>query len=152
MDPLTRKLHRTIAAVGANIESLAFNKAVAQLYELVNAIEKAIRDSDLGVNPTNNGDNLRVTMPELTEDRRKEYVKLAHHKAEEARVRGECRAREPPGRAQRDSRAGDVDQDHDGEQPEGHRRGGPAQVPEQGLDVLAHARRAGSSGRSRRAA
>ncbi|MBA2445038.1 MAG: ribosome recycling factor [Nocardioidaceae bacterium] len=49
-------------------------------------IEKAIRDSDLGVNPTNNGDNLRVTMPELTEDRRKEYIKLAKGKAEEARV------------------------------------------------------------------
>jgi leucyl-tRNA synthetase len=39
--PLTRKLHRTIAAVGANIESLAFNKAVANLYELATAIEKA---------------------------------------------------------------------------------------------------------------
>lgn len=49
-------------------------------------IEKAIRDSDLGVNPTNNGDNLRVTMPELTEDRRKEYIKLAKSKAEDARV------------------------------------------------------------------
>jgi ribosome recycling factor len=49
-------------------------------------IEKAIRDSDLGVNPTNNGDNLRVTMPELTEDRRKEYIKLARSKAEDARV------------------------------------------------------------------
>jgi ribosome recycling factor len=50
------------------------------------AIEKAIRDSDLGVNPTNNGDNLRVTMPELTEERRREYIKLAKSKAEDARV------------------------------------------------------------------
>src|SRR3954469_4738684 len=50
------------------------------------AIEKAIRDSDLGVNPTNNGDNLRVTMPELTEDRRRDYIKLAKAKAEDARV------------------------------------------------------------------
>jgi ribosome recycling factor len=49
-------------------------------------IERAIRDSDLGVNPTNNGDNLRVTMPELTEDRRKDYIKLAKSKAEDARV------------------------------------------------------------------
>jgi ribosome recycling factor len=49
-------------------------------------IEKAIRDSDLGVNPTNNGDNLRVTMPELTEERRKEYIKLARGKAEDARI------------------------------------------------------------------
>ncbi|MFN3387388.1 MAG: leucine--tRNA ligase [Allosphingosinicella sp.] len=40
-NPLTRKLHRTIAAIGANIESLAFNKAVANIYELANAIEKA---------------------------------------------------------------------------------------------------------------
>jgi ribosome recycling factor len=50
------------------------------------AIEKAIRDSDLGVNPTNNGDLLRVVMPELTEERRKEYIKLARGKAEDAKV------------------------------------------------------------------
>ena len=49
-------------------------------------IERAIRDSDLGVNPTNNGDNLRVVMPELTEERRREYIKLAKAKAEDARV------------------------------------------------------------------
>jgi leucyl-tRNA synthetase len=40
--PLDRKLHRTIAAIGANIEALAFNKAVANVYELANAIEKAV--------------------------------------------------------------------------------------------------------------
>jgi ribosome recycling factor len=50
------------------------------------AIERAIRDSDLGVNPTNNGDMLRVVMPELTEERRKEYIKLAKTKAEDGRV------------------------------------------------------------------
>ncbi|MGH3360078.1 MAG: ribosome recycling factor [Nocardioidaceae bacterium] len=50
------------------------------------AIEKAIRDSDLGVNPTDDGKVLRVTMPELTEDRRKEYIKLARTKAEDGRV------------------------------------------------------------------
>jgi ribosome recycling factor len=50
------------------------------------AIERAIRDSDLGVNPTNNGDMLRVVMPELTEERRKEYIKLAKSKAEDGRV------------------------------------------------------------------
>jgi ribosome recycling factor len=50
------------------------------------AIEKAIRDSDLGVNPTNNGDSLRVVMPELTEERRREYIKLARTKAEDAKV------------------------------------------------------------------
>lgn len=54
--------------------------------QALGAIEKAIRDSDLGVNPTNNGDLLRVTMPELTEDRRRDYIKLAKTKAEDGRV------------------------------------------------------------------
>ena len=49
-------------------------------------IEKSIRDSDLGVNPSNDGHIIRVTLPELTEQRRKEYIKLARHKAEEARI------------------------------------------------------------------
>ena len=50
------------------------------------AIERAIRDSDLGVNPTDDGKILRVVLPELTEDRRKEYIKLARTKAEDGRV------------------------------------------------------------------
>ena len=50
------------------------------------AIERAIRDSDLGVNPSNDGNLIRVVLPELTEDRRKEYIKLARTKAEEGRV------------------------------------------------------------------
>lgn len=52
----------------------------------MNAIEKSIRDSDLGVNPSNDGHVIRVTLPQLTEERRKEYIKLARHKAEEARI------------------------------------------------------------------
>lgn len=50
------------------------------------AIEKAIRDSDLGVNPQDDGKIIRVVLPTLTEERRRDYVKLARHKAEEARV------------------------------------------------------------------
>lgn len=51
------------------------------------AIEQAIRDiPNLGVNPTNDGNIVRVTMPELTEERRKEYVKLARSKGEDAKV------------------------------------------------------------------
>ena len=49
-------------------------------------IEKAIRDSDLGVNPANDGNVIRLVMPQLTEERRREYIKLTKHKAEEARV------------------------------------------------------------------
>jgi len=50
------------------------------------AIEKAIRDSDLGVNPTDDGKTIRVTLPELTEERRKDYIKMARAKAEDGRV------------------------------------------------------------------
>jgi ribosome recycling factor len=50
------------------------------------AIEKAIRNSDLGVNPSNDGNTIRITLPQLTEERRKEYTKLAKHKAEDARI------------------------------------------------------------------
>ncbi|MET0692825.1 MAG: ribosome recycling factor [Propionibacteriaceae bacterium] len=52
----------------------------------VTAIEKSIRDSDLGVNPSNDGVSIRVTLPQLTEQRRKEYIKLAKTKAEDARI------------------------------------------------------------------
>lgn len=50
------------------------------------AIEKAIRDSDLGVNPTDDGSVIRVAIPPLTEERRRDYIKMARHEAEEARV------------------------------------------------------------------
>ncbi|MDP9822603.1 ribosome recycling factor [Nocardioides massiliensis] len=52
----------------------------------MNALEKAIRESDLGVNPSNDGKVLRCVFPELTEERRKEYIKVARAKAEEGRV------------------------------------------------------------------
>ena len=50
------------------------------------AIEKAIRDSDLGVNPSNDGKSIRCVFPELTEERRKEYIKIAKAKAEDGKV------------------------------------------------------------------
>jgi ribosome recycling factor len=50
------------------------------------SIEKAIRNSDLGVNPSNDGAIIRVVFPDLSEERRREYVKVAHRKAEEGRV------------------------------------------------------------------
>ncbi|HEX6676223.1 MAG TPA: ribosome recycling factor [Actinomycetes bacterium] len=49
-------------------------------------IEKAIRNSDLGINPANDGQVIRLAFPPLTEERRKEYVKLTKHRAEEART------------------------------------------------------------------
>lgn len=50
------------------------------------AITSAIRESDLGVNPTDDGTVIRVTLPALTEERRKDYVKLARTRAEDSRV------------------------------------------------------------------
>ena len=50
------------------------------------AIEKAIRESDLGVNPSNDGKTIRCVFPELTEDRRKEYIKIAKTKAEDGKI------------------------------------------------------------------
>lgn len=49
-------------------------------------IEKALRESDLGVNPSNDGNAIRIVMPALTEERRRDYVKLAKTKAEDARI------------------------------------------------------------------
>ena len=50
------------------------------------AIEKAIRDSNLGVNPNNDGIAIRLSLPQLTEERRKEYVKVAKSMAEDGRI------------------------------------------------------------------
>jgi ribosome recycling factor len=52
----------------------------------MSAIEKSIRESDLGINPSNDGKVLRCVFPELTEERRREYIKVAKTKAEEGRV------------------------------------------------------------------
>jgi ribosome recycling factor len=52
----------------------------------ISAIEKAIQSSDLGITPNNDGQVVRLAFPQLTEDRRKELIKVAHVRAEEGRV------------------------------------------------------------------
>jgi ribosome recycling factor len=54
--------------------------------KMTQAVEKAIRDSDLGLNPAASGETVRVPMPLLTEERRKELIKVVKHEAENARV------------------------------------------------------------------
>jgi ribosome recycling factor len=54
--------------------------------KMIQAVEKAIRDSDLGLNPATSGETVRVPMPSLTEERRKELIKVVKHEAENARV------------------------------------------------------------------
>src|SRR3977135_3187862 len=61
---------------------------VVQVYDKsqIGAVEKALRTGEQGLNPASDGQVIRVPIPPLTEERRKEYVKLVRHKAEEARV------------------------------------------------------------------
>jgi ribosome recycling factor len=62
--------------------------AVIKPYDLsqLSAIEKAIRDSDLGVNPSNDGNVIRVVFPQLTEERRRDLVKVAKTKGEDGKI------------------------------------------------------------------
>ena len=74
------------------------------------AIEKALRDSDLGVNPTNDGNVIRIVLPALTQERRKDFVKLARTKAEDARIsvrNVRRRAKEELDRIVKDGEAGE---------------------------------------------
>jgi ribosome recycling factor len=100
-------------------------------------IEKAIRDSDLGVNPANDGTVIRIALPELTEERRKEYARLARHKAEEARVavRNVRRhAKEVLDRMARDGDAGEDDVARGEKQLDSHTRKYVGRID----DVLKH--------------
>jgi len=72
----------------ANLHVLEATLITIQPWDVsqIGAIEKAIRSSDLGLNPANDGKIIRVPIPALTEERRKEIVKRLHHVAEEHRV------------------------------------------------------------------
>ena len=72
----------------ASVSTPEARMAVIKPYDAsqLQAIEKAIRNSDLGVNPTNDGNLIRVVFPQLTEERRRELVKVARGKGEEAKV------------------------------------------------------------------
>jgi ribosome recycling factor len=74
------------------------------------AMEKAIRNSDLGVNPNNEGTQLRILLPPMTEDRRREMIKVARHKGEEGKVairNVRRRAKEELDRIVKDGEAGE---------------------------------------------
>jgi len=72
----------------ASVSTPEARLAVIKPYDAsqLQAVEKAIRDSDLGVNPTNDGNLIRVRFPQLTEERRRELVKVARSKGEDAKV------------------------------------------------------------------
>ena len=72
----------------ASVSTPEARMAVIKPYDAsqLQAIEKAIRNSDLGVNPSNDGNLIRVIFPQLTEERRRELVKVAKSKGEDAKV------------------------------------------------------------------
>jgi ribosome recycling factor len=85
----------------------------------VGAIEKAIRASDLGLNPGNDGQVIRVPIPALTEERRKELVKVAKGYAEEGRVAIRNARREANDALKKEKKSGDLTED---EENKGHAR------------------------------
>lgn len=72
----------------ANVTLIDARTIGVQAYEkpMVAKVEKAIRDADLGLNPANQGDMIRVPMPSLTEERRRELIKMVKHEGEGAKI------------------------------------------------------------------
>ncbi len=75
------------------------------------SIEKAIRESDLGVNPNNDGISIRISLPQLTEDRRKEYVKVAKTMAEDGKIALRNLRRDARKSMEAEEKDGDVSED-----------------------------------------
>jgi ribosome recycling factor len=86
---------------------------VVQVYDRsqLGTVERAIRDSGLGLNPGNDGQVIRVPIPPLTEERRREYVKMVKQRAEEARVAVRNIRRDELHRIQQGERAGEIPED-----------------------------------------
>jgi ribosome recycling factor len=78
---------------------------------LVSAVDRAIRESNLGFNPIVDGTNLRIPLPELNEQRRKELVKIAHQYAESARVAARHVRRDGMDALKKAEKDGDISQD-----------------------------------------
>ena len=78
----------TLISQVANLTLIDAHTVGVQTWEknMLGKVEKAIRDADLGLNPANMGDMLRVPMPPLTEERRKELVKMVRGEAENGKV------------------------------------------------------------------
>ncbi len=77
------------------------------------AVEKALRDSDLGVNPSRDGNVIRVVLPALTEERRKEYVKMAKKKAEDAKIAVRNIRRKAREEAEAETKSGELTEDEE---------------------------------------
>ena len=81
--------------------------------KMVQVVEKAIRDSDLGVNPATSGDVIRVPMPPLTEERRRELTKIVKHEGEDAKVAVRNIRRDANNHVKELLKNGDIGEDQD---------------------------------------
>jgi ribosome recycling factor len=97
----------------AQISAPEARMLVVQVYDRgqMGVVERAIRDAGIGLNPTNDGQVIRVPIPALTEERRREYVKMVKQRAEEARVAVRNVRREELQRLHQQERAGEVPED-----------------------------------------
>ncbi|WP_455478511.1 ribosome recycling factor [Bartonella sp. B10] len=90
LEPLTVEAYGSVVHINqvANISVPEPRMLLVSVWDktMISAIERSIRDSSLGLNPITDGMNLRIPLPELNEERRKELVKIAHQYAEQARV------------------------------------------------------------------
>jgi ribosome recycling factor len=80
VDTPLRQLANVIAEDSRTLALTVFDKSAAQ------AVEKAIMQSDLGLNPMSAGNSMRIPMPALTEERRKDFIKVVRNEAEQGRV------------------------------------------------------------------
>ena len=119
------KMDKTVEAARHEFGNIRTGRANAGMFQIPEArtvlispfdrtatqeIIKTLRESDLGVNPTDDGNVVRVVLPALTEERRKEYVKQAKNKAEDARVSVRSirrKAKESLDRLKKDGEAGE---------------------------------------------
>jgi len=79
--------------------------------QMVGAVDRAIRESNLGFNPIMDGTTLRIPLPELTEERRKQLVKIAHQYAEQARVAARHVRRDGMEQIKKAEKDGEISQD-----------------------------------------
>ncbi|MBO0905107.1 ribosome recycling factor [Jiella sonneratiae] len=84
--------------------------------QMVGKVERAIRESNLGLNPVTDGTTLRIPLPELNEERRKELVKVAHQYSESARVAVRHVRRDGMDTLKKNEKAGDIGQDESRQQ------------------------------------
>jgi len=86
---------------------------VVQPYDksIIGTVEKAIMSSDLGVTPSNDGSVIRLPFPALTEERRKEFIKIAHNRAEEGRIAVRNVRRHAKDELEAMQKAGDISED-----------------------------------------